>query len=166
MDPVLSWTFALALSIIFASSAAMKFADIAEFTTALEDYRILPTPLVIPAGWAIPLLEAAGALGLVANRTRPAAALLLAVLVAAFSAAIAINLARGRRQIDCGCFGPALRQALSGWLVARNFMLIVAAIAVAIPADARPIGAIGIVTISFGAVTLVLLYLSMNYLLA
>ncbi len=166
MDPVLTWTFALALSIIFASSAAMKFANIAEFTAALEDYRILPTPLIIPAGWTIPMLEAAGALGLLANRTRLAAALLLAVLVAAFSAAIVINLARGRRQIDCGCFGPALRQTLSGWLVGRNLMLVVAAVVVAIPADARTIGAIDIVTISFGAVTLALFYVSMNHLLA
>ena len=36
---------------------------------------------------------------------------------------MAINLARGRRNIDCGCFQSALKQRLSWVLVARNVVL-------------------------------------------
>jgi hypothetical protein len=166
MDPALSWTLALALSIILVSSAAMKFADIAEFAAALENYGIVPQPLITAVGCTIPVLEAAAALALLANRTRLAGALLVAALVTVFTAAIAINLARGRRQIDCGCFGAALRQTLSGWLIARNLILIVAAAVVVVPANSRTLGAVDIVTVTCGALTLVLLYVSMNYLLA
>ncbi len=146
MDPALTWTLALALAMLSAASAAMK--------------------LVTPAAWMIPALEALAALGLLLSATRAGAALLMAVLLATFSAAIAINLARGRREIDCGCFGPALRQTLSGWLLARNAMLLAAAAVLAAPAGVRPLGFADFVTIGFGAATLMVLYASMNYLFA
>jgi hypothetical protein len=166
MDPCLSWTLALALAILFAASAAMKFADIPRFAAAVESYRILPAVLISPAAWIIPAIEASAALGLLVRAAQQRAAVVLAVLVGMFTAAIAINLARGQRQIDCGCFGPALRQTLSGWLIARNLILIVAAIVVASPTGPRPMGGIDLVTIVCAALTLMLLYLSTNYLLA
>ncbi len=166
MDPALTWTLAVAVSTLCAASAAMKFADISEFAAAVENYRILPGMLVRPAAWMIPALEVLAALGLLLPATRAGACLLTAALLAIFTAAIAINLARGRRQIDCGCFGPALRQTLSGWLIARNAILLTAAAAVAAPAQVRPLGFADFVTIGFGAATLIVLYASMNYLLA
>ena len=166
MDPALTWTLALALAMLSAASAAMKFGDISQFAAAVENYRILPQALVTPASRIIPALEALAALVLLFPATRAGAALLMAALLAIFSAAIAINLARGRREIDCGCFGPALRQRLSGWLIARNAMLLAAAAAVAAPAGVRPLGLADFVAIGFGAATLMVLYASMNYLLA
>jgi uncharacterized membrane protein len=166
MDPALTWTLAVAVSMLCAASAAMKFADLGQFAAAVENYRILPRVLVAPAASMIPALEALAAMGLLVPATRAGASLLMAVLLAIFSAAIAINLARGRREIDCGCFGPALRQTLSGWLVARNAILFAAVAAVAAPARLRPLGFADLVTIVFGAATLTVLYASMNYLLA
>ena len=166
MDPALTWTLALAVSTLCASSAAMKFADISQFAAALDNYRVLHGALVAPAAWTIPALEVLAALGLLFPAARAGAVLLTAVLLSIFTAAIAVNLARGRREIDCGCFGPALRQTLSGWLIARNAILLVAAAAVAAPAHLRPLGFTDFVTIGFGAATLIVLYASMNYLLA
>jgi hypothetical protein len=166
MDPALTWTLVLALSILFVASAAMKFADLDQFAAALENYRILPRVLLAAATWAIPGLEAMAALGLLFAATRAGASLVLAALIVIFTGAIVINLARGRREIDCGCFGPALRQKLSGWLVARNAMLFAAVAAVAAPAQVRPLEIMDFVTVIFGAATLVVLYASMNYLLA
>jgi hypothetical protein len=51
---------------------------------------------------------------------------LAALLLSGFAAAIAINLARGRKAIDCGCFQSALRQPLRIVLVARNLLLVAA----------------------------------------
>jgi hypothetical protein len=166
MDPALMWTLALALSIICTTSAAMKFAGIGQFAAAVENYRMLP-PLLVPlVVWFIPALESAAALGLLLETTRPAAALLMVALLAVFTGAIGVNIARGRREIDCGCFGPLLKQSLSGWLIARNAVLLGAALAVAIPARPRSLELVDLATIVFGAATLVVLYLSMNYLLA
>jgi uncharacterized membrane protein len=166
MDPGLSWTLALALAIIFAASAAMKFVNVEQFAAAVENYRILPVIAVSAASWIIPTAEAAAALGLLLPHARASAALLLAGLIALFTAAIALNLARGRRQIDCGCFGPALRQTLSGWLIVRNLMLIGAAATLTFSVRVRLMGPIDVFNIVCGALTLTLLYASMNYLLA
>jgi hypothetical protein len=67
------------------------------------------------------------------------AALGAVALLVLYSVAIAINLVRGRREIDCGCFGPAARVPLSGGLVARNALLIGAAALVSLPVGARPL---------------------------
>ncbi len=166
MDPALTWTVAVTLAALFAASAAMKLAAPGQFASAMENYRILPSMLVAPAAWIIPALEAIGAVGILCPATRAAAALLIAALLTLFTAAIAVNLARGRREIDCGCFGAALRQTLSGWLIARNAIVLVAAAAAAAPVRSRPLSIVDFMTIGFGAATLAVLYASMNYLLA
>src|SRR5690348_3458432 len=117
IDPAFVDLLALALGAIFATSGAMKFGDLDLFESAVANYRLLPELLVKPFAWTLPFVECACAAGMLLPATRPAAAAMLAVLLAIFSAAIAINLVRGRRDIDCGCFGPTLRQELSGWLL-------------------------------------------------
>jgi hypothetical protein len=57
-------------------------------------------------------------------------------LLVAFGAAMAVNLVRGR-QFDCGC-GPATERMISWWLVIRNTVLSVAALAVAVLPPAVP----------------------------
>ncbi len=166
MDPALTWTLAVALAALFAASAAMKLAAMGQFAAALENYRILPPILLAPAVWLIPALEAVAAAGLVIPASRADASVLTAALLGTFTAAIAINLARGRTGIDCGCFGPALRQPLSGWLVVRNAIVLAAVAAVAAPVRLRLLNFADFVTIALGAATLVVLYASMNYLLA
>jgi hypothetical protein len=79
-----------------------------------------------------------------------------------FSAAIAINIARGRRDIDCGCFGAALRQGLSGWLLVRNLALAGAAVAVWLPSFERTLEPLDWVTIALGGTTLLVLYVAAN----
>src|SRR6202035_1483448 len=59
-----------------------------------------------------------------------------AVLLGAFAVAMGINLLRGRRQIDCGCFQGALKQPLRWTLVGRNALLVLLLVA----ADAAPSG--------------------------
>ncbi len=162
MDPALTWTMAVALAALFAASAAMKLAAIGQFAAALENYRILPPILLAPAVWLIPALEALAAAGLVIPASRADASVLAAVLLGMFTAAIAINLARGRTGIDCGCFGPALRQELSGWLIARNAMLSACAVVVLIPPSGRQLTWLDAVTIAGGAAALALMYASFN----
>ncbi len=166
VDPALTWTLAIALAAIMAVSAAMKLTAMGEFAAALENYRLLPALLLTPVAWLIPALEAIAAAGLLIAATRAAACVLTAALVATFTTAVAINLARGRTEIDCGCFGPALRPTLSGWLIVRNAMLMAAAAAAAAAPRGRPLLLADFVTIGCGAATLVVLYASMNYLLA
>jgi hypothetical protein len=166
IDPVITWVAAIALAAIFAASALMKLADRDEFRGALENYRVAPEVLAPVLTMMIPLAELAGAAAILLPATRSAGAVMLLALIAFFSAAITINMVRGRIYIDCGCFGPTLRQKISWWLVARNAALATLAIAVAMPRFARPLQLLDIMTIALGAVTTILLYAAVNYLLA
>jgi hypothetical protein len=162
IDPVLSDVLALWLAAVFAGSAVMKFLDLETFRASVANYRLLPRWMEKPFASGVPLAEAAVALGLPFAAYRARAAAGLVALLAIFSAAIAINLARGRRDIDCGCFGAALRQELSGWLLARNFLLAGAAAAASLPFFERTLEPLDWATIALGGATLAVLYVAAN----
>src|SRR5262249_4609965 len=87
-------------------------------------------------------------------------------LLAIFTGAIMLNLARGRREIDCGCFGPMMRQRLSGWLVVRNIALAMMVATANANPELRTLLPLDYVTIVSGGLAVVILYIVMNYLLA
>jgi uncharacterized membrane protein YphA (DoxX/SURF4 family) len=115
----------LALGILFAAAALAKLRRRREFYAAVLAYQLLPPRRAMNMAVILPWAEAAIALGLVAGfdlASWAAAGLLLM-----YALAMAVNLARGRRNIDCGC-GDAPRE-LSIWLVVRNIILAAAALA-------------------------------------
>jgi hypothetical protein len=157
---------AVATAAIFAASAGFKAYDLAAFRAATANYRILPRRLEALFALAVPVLEGGAALVLFLPGYRAYAALSLSLLLGAFTAAVAINLVRGRADIDCGCFGPVLRQHLSWWLVLRNGALFALLGVVLLPASQRRMQWLDFTTMAFGAATLILLYASANYLIA
>ncbi len=163
IDPAIGYLLAVALALIFGASGLLKLRDPALFAAALANYALLPRWSERAFAWTLPIAEIGAAAAVLFPMTRAIAAAALALLLVVFSAAIAINLARGRTDIDCGCFGPALRQELSGWLVARNLILMIVAAALAMPEGARQINSLDVVTIVMGASTFVVLYASANY---
>lgn len=163
IDPAVGALLAVALAAIFAWSAAMKFADLDVFEGATANYRLLPRRVVRTVSRAVPLCECSGAAALLLPSTRAIGVVCLMLLLGVFTAAIAINLMRGRTNIDCGCFGPAVRQSLSAWLLGRNALLFVLAALATAPRSTRPLAWIDGVTIGLGATALVLLYASANY---
>lgn len=111
------------VALVFLSAAIAKMRNWPIFQGVVANYRLLPQVLVGPVTYALPPVEAAiGILlptGLFAPWTEAAAAWLLV----AFAVAMGINLLRGRRHIDCGCFQGTLKQPLSWTLVSRNALL-------------------------------------------
>ena len=120
---------AIALSWLMAVAGGAKLRHRRDHARALDAYALLPEG----AGrWLAPVLgvaECAAALAIWPMGTRAAAALLILALLVLYSAAIAINLLRGRRDIACGCGGAATHVPLSGWLLARNAALMAVALA-------------------------------------
>lgn len=109
------------LVVVFLRAALHKAADVARFAGYLDDYRLLSERFVEPAAKALVALEL-GTVGLLVwPATARVGAGLAFALLALYGAAIAINLGRGRRRIDCGCGGPA--QPLSPALLWRNAVL-------------------------------------------
>ncbi len=136
MDPVVDVTVRVALALLFLSATGHKVRDVARFRATVEDYRLLPRPLVSPGATVLVVAEGAVVAALlVARRWGLAGA---AALLALYAGAIAVNLARGRRHLDCGCTGPAMRRPISGWLVVRNLALVAVAVALAALAPVQP----------------------------
>jgi hypothetical protein len=85
-------------------------------------------------------------------------------LLALFAAAMAVNIRRGRADIDCGCGESFLRQTLSPVLVVRNIVL--AALLVPSLMMTAPMGMDLILTGVVAGLGLFLLYLLLNVLAA
>jgi hypothetical protein len=137
IDPILPLVFATALALLFGMAAQHKLGVLKNkrFAAQMQAYQLLPEVLVAPAARALPWLELGVAFTLLIPQTRPAAALLGAALLLLYAGAMAINLLRGRNDIDCGC-GDA-PQKLSWWLVARNALLALFALLPLTPITAR-----------------------------
>ena len=158
LDPALQGVLRGGLVLLFAAAALHKLRAPREFVATLADYRLLPGALVPAAAAALAGAEVALAAALGVRRFEPAAPLAAAGLLALYSFAIAANLARGRREIDCGCLGPAGRQPLSGGLLARNALLVAACLALAAPAAPRTLLWMDAVTVAGGVAVLALLW--------
>jgi len=188
IDPVVDLALRASLALLFATSALAKLRDLDGFAAAVAGYELLPRWLARPASRAfvalelalaaalsLPSLRVLASLGFASLRgTRPlahpepealAAALGGASLLALYAFAIAVNLARGRRHIDCGCGGPAGRQAISGPLVLRNALLALAALALCLPVAARPFRALDFLTLLAAVAASAFLYAAANALL-
>jgi uncharacterized membrane protein YphA (DoxX/SURF4 family) len=125
------------IALVFVSAAIGKMRNWPIFQGVVANYRLLPQVLVRPVTYFLPPAEAAiGATlptGLFAPWAEAAAALLLGV----FAVAMGINLLRGRRHIDCGCFQGTLKQPLSWVLVSRNALLALLLVAAAAAPSGR-----------------------------
>ena len=166
LDPTLPHIAAALLAMVFLGGAWQKLRDADGFVMVVEQYRLLPEAWSTAAARGLIAAEAAAGLLLLPLATRAAgAALALAVLVAV-TAAVAINLLRGRREIDCGCGGPEGGQRLSWGLVLRNGVLAAAAL-LAMAAEApRELVWLDGLTVVAGALALYGLLAAANQLLA
>jgi hypothetical protein len=127
-DPLPVLVLRMALAVLFASAAWHKLRARATFQGVLEAYRVLPPALVPVAAPALAGAELAVAAALLVPAGRVAGALGAVALLALYAVAIAVNLWRGRREIDCGCGVSDARQPISEWLLARNALLAAAAL--------------------------------------
>lgn len=123
-DPIALTFLSLSLMVVFVLGAWTKLQSMEAFEGVVYNYRLLPERAAGPVARLLPGVELAVGLGLLVAPARGYAAAGALVLLVIFTAAIGINLLRGRREIDCGCFSSTLKQKLSWWLVIRNGALI------------------------------------------
>lgn len=166
VDPAVGLILQGSLSLLFAQAASHKLRDFAYFRSALAGYAVLPARWVGPCAVGVIALESAVAAGVWLPGLGALAGIVAAGLLVLYAAAMLINLARGRRDIDCGCGGAAEARPLSGALVVRNGVLAVGAAMTALPTAARALNWLDAVTIMGGVATLLFLYAAADTLLA
>lgn len=164
-EPLILWSLRSFLAAVFATAAITKLTGLEEFYGVVRNFRLLPDTLSRAVAFVLPPVELAIAAGLLVTPLALPAAAAAAVLLAVFGAAIAINVLRGRTQIDCGCFRDGMKQRISWAVVGRNVVLTALALGVvALLPAARPAGLVDIATGIIAGSVMLLLYFSASML--
>ncbi|MDF0543033.1 methylamine utilization protein MauE [Sphingobium sp. H39-3-25] len=123
---VVALSGATGVGLVFLTAGLSKFRHSALLPGVVANYRLLPPSLVAPVAAILPIAEiligAALILG-IGPLSLALPAVLAMLLLGLFAAAMAINIGRGRTQIDCGCGRSQLRHPIGWGLVARNMVL-------------------------------------------
>jgi len=165
MDPVIDLILRCGLALLFLVAAIHKLRDPVHFRATLIDYRIVPGGAAGLVAWLVTGAELAIAAALLAPGLHAAGPAGAAGLLALYGLAIAVNLARGRRHIDCGCAGPALRRPISGALVARNGVLAAVALLALRPVAARQLFWVDALTVGAALLSASALYVAVDRML-
>ncbi len=166
VDPLVHHLLQLAGALLFASAALHKLRDPAAFRSALAGYRLLPDALVPATARGLPAAELGVAAALLVPALTPVGAAAGAAMLALYAAAVAINLLRGRREIDCGCGGVGGSRPLGASLVARNVLLVLALSALFAPVVERPFSPLDVWVLGLATGTFALLYAAVDVALA
>lgn len=111
-----------ALGIVFAMSAIQKLRYPARFLDDVAAYRVLPRVPARAFGIVVIAGETMVAIALLSSTLVGLASLGALALLAAFAAAVTVNLHRGQ-YVACGCFGDP-NEAISGRTLFRLILLI------------------------------------------
>lgn len=149
------------IGIVFLVAAGGKFVMGRERLLALvRSYRVVPRVVLVPLSASLPWIELAAGAALLVGVFPRAAAGCAALLFVAFAVAMSVNLARGRRDLACGCFGVATDAPISWTLVARNLGLAALLLPVAdrgtqMLAGFDPLAFLGVLVVLQGGMVLV-----------
>lgn len=159
IDPVPASVLVLALAALWSASGVHKLREPGRFAGALAAYELLPGWAVDFVARALPLIEITVAIGLLLRVSRATAALASAVLLGLYALAIAVNLRRGRRELDCGCVGFGRRSTISVTLLWRNAALVSASLAAGfLPRGGRALDWVDLFTVAVAVAAVALIY--------
>lgn len=96
------------LGVVFIWASWGKIEDPAAFARVVQNYQILPPPLVNPTAVILPWVEAVCGICLITGVLARGSVLLFNGLMAVFTLALIWNAWRGI-DTDCGCFSVALQ---------------------------------------------------------
>jgi len=165
IDPALGSLFIVGLALLFATAAFHKFRDLGHFTRVLAAYRVMPDGAAHRLAWSFPCAELAVALALPWPSARRWAALAAAALLIVYAAGMSLNLARNRRDLDCGCAAAGRRRPIAAWMVWRNLLLALVSMTASLPWISRPLAGADFLTVAGAAAAGAALYAAVDRLL-
>jgi putative oxidoreductase len=123
---------------LFLYAGALKIADAPGFAQDISHYRLLPDSLAALSAVVLPVLELVTGVGLLLRRYVQGAALLSALMLLLFAAAMAQAKLRGI-DLECGCFGASSATQVSFGKVALNAGLAILSVWIAWTSRPRPL---------------------------
>jgi len=124
LSPVLSVLFRWFLGVIFLYAGLIKASDPHGFAHSIYDYRLLLGWMINPMAILMPWVEILVGISLLLGILTQGAALVGSGLMAVFTGALGISLARGLA-IACGCFSTSSTAEPATWLnLLENLVLL------------------------------------------
>ncbi|WP_158588103.1 MauE/DoxX family redox-associated membrane protein [Actinomadura logoneensis] len=117
----------LALAAVMTLAAVGKLRSPRTFAASLEGFDFIPAGLRRPLALGVPAAELLITLLLAVPATVTAGFLAAAVFCAGLTAVPTLVVARGTT-VKCACFGAGNEVPMSGWHIARNAVLLAAAV--------------------------------------
>ena len=96
LDPAVALMLRAGAALLWLSVSVHKLRDVGAFERALVGYALLPRKTAAPLARVLPAAELLIGLGCLVPRTAPLALLSAATLLALYTSAVALNLARGK----------------------------------------------------------------------
>ncbi|MCY3988925.1 MAG: hypothetical protein OXF94_10100, partial [Gammaproteobacteria bacterium] len=131
IDPLAHWLIALFLAVFFLAGGLHKFSDFERFVSLLGKYDVVRPDLLAPAAGLVVAVETTIGLALLTSLLFPQLRIIEmggfaagAALLFVYLLLMAYSLARGNREIDCGCSFRKQRSLISTWHLCRNGVLI------------------------------------------
>jgi uncharacterized membrane protein YphA (DoxX/SURF4 family) len=94
----------VAIGVLMAWAGLAKIGNLHGFAEQLHNFRMMPVPFENLIAISLPWIELVAALALIFGIRARAGAILASLLLAAFTMAVFVAMARGL-DIECGCFG-------------------------------------------------------------
>ena len=117
----------VAIGVVFIAAALAKIGDAASFAAQIHNYRLLPVAAENLVAILLPWVELIAGLALVLGMQARPGAVLIAVMMVVFTAAVGQAVARGL-DFECGCFGTADATRVGGMKLLENLVLTGAAV--------------------------------------
>lgn len=124
----------IVIGIVFAIASLSKIGDLGAFAAQVHNFRLAPVWSENLLAMTLPWVELLAALSLVLGIRPRAGAAIVTLLMVAFTAGVAIAMARGL-DFECGCFGTADQSRVGAVKLAEN----VGFLAVSIVSVRRPL---------------------------
>ncbi len=173
IDPLAHMLATLFLALFFWAGGLHKLRDFERFVSQLGKYGVVRPNLLAPAAGLIVAVEAAIGLALLAPLLLPRLRILGmggfgagAALLSMYLLLMAYSLARGNREIDCGCSFQKQRSLISTWHLCRNGALVLICLAGVLPVTARELQTIDWLHLPLMVLVASMLYVLVDTLLA
>jgi hypothetical protein len=165
VDPAFVLTAQYFLALLFFVNGLHKAANLPELRATITAYRIVPSGIAHWIAGFVMTAELLLGVALTSGLSR-LASLVAAGVLALYFAVMALSLARGLGEVDCGCGLHGRASPLSVTYLVRNGLLILLALLASMPASGRVVGSFDAFQIVAATLSLALLYISADSLLA
>lgn len=152
--------------LLYGTAAWSKFLHFDEFVSIVVRYTLAPWRLARLMAALVLAVEVATVLLLVVPATGRIGAALAIALLLFFAGAMVVALARGEKDLDCGCMSSALRQRVGAVLVLRNVVVALPFLPLLLLPQGAALSALAVLDGVAAGIVLFLLYLGFGALLA